>query len=128
MESSQALARRLGLDSCALQLPPDDAKTVKALVREYAVNRDPNSVCSEDLVLRQFLEVGYAGTKACFRFQRVHADEFADDVTFDKVQGLDNVAAIIDFKDVGEDGAPHSRPRCITWGGSWKVFYVETQS
>jgi hypothetical protein len=129
VESGQALARRLGLEACALQLPPDDAKTVKALVREYAVDRAPKRVCSEDLVLREFLEVGYAGTKACFRFQHVHADEFADDVTFDKVQGLDNVAAIIDFKDVGGkyDGVPTTATLYYV-GGSWKVFYVETQS
>jgi len=129
VEAQQALARKLGLEACALQLPPDDAKTVKALVKEYAVDRDPKRVCSEDLVFRQFLDVGYAGKKACFRFQRVHADEFADDVTFDKVQGLDNVAAIIDFTDVGGkyDGVPTTATLYYV-GGSWKVFYVQTQS
>jgi hypothetical protein len=45
------------------------------------------------------------------------------------VQGLDDVAAIIDFKDVGGkyDGVP-TRDTLYYVGGSWKVFYVETQS
>ncbi|MDQ2940490.1 MAG: hypothetical protein M3R23_08180 [Actinomycetota bacterium] len=55
-------------------------------------------------------------------------DEFPDDVTFDNVQGLDNVAAIVDSKDVGGryDGAP-TRATLYYVGGAWKVFYVETQ-
>ena len=45
------------------------------------------------------------------------------------MQGLDNVAAIIDFKDVGGkyDGVPTTATLYYV-GGSWKVYYVETHS
>jgi hypothetical protein len=44
---------------------------------------------------------------------------------FEGVQGLDDVAAIADFEDVGgRDDAMPSRATLYHVDGAWKVFYV----
>ncbi|MEK6276409.1 MAG: hypothetical protein AABM29_00115 [Actinomycetota bacterium] len=123
--TSQKVAGELGLDACALRLPADDATAARAVVKEYETSRDPPRVC-RDLVLPQQVEVGFGSYEGCVQFTRERAEDFfATDVKFISASGVDDVAAIIVFEDVGGkyDGVP-TQGTVYYVDGRWKIFLL----
>lgn len=130
--SEESAAEVGGLDACAFELPTDDAQAAEDVLREFATTADPATSCdTEGLVSEPFLEDGFGGAEACTKEQEAltkNPDQLADDVEVSDVRGVDDVAAILEFEDVGGkfDGEP-STATLYSVDGEWKIYSISAE-
>lgn len=129
-DASEAAASEVGgLDACAFELPTDDAQAAEDVLHEFATTADPATSCDTDgLVSEPFLEDGFGGVQACTKEQEAlekNPDELPTDIEVSDVRGVDDVAAIIEFEDVGGkfDGEPASAT-IYNVDGEWKIYSI----
>lgn len=114
-----------GLLACASVLPKDQAKEAEEVVEEVALTTEPQRVCRE-LVTQNYLDTGFEGSfEECAKFQREEAENFADEVEVEKVDGVADTSASVTITEIGGmyDGEE------TTWilrreGGKWKVNLI----
>jgi ketosteroid isomerase-like protein len=116
-----------GLLACASVLPKDQAAEAEEVVEEVALTTDPKRVCDE-LVTQNYLDVGFEGKyEECAEFQREEAENFAEEVEIEKVDGVADTSASVTITETGGmyDGEES------TWvlrreDGQWKVNLIST--
>jgi len=121
------VGEKAGLLACASVLPKDQAKEAEEVVEEVALTTDPQRVCRE-LVTQNYLDTGFGGEfEECAKFQRENADDFAEEVEVESVDGVADTSASVTITEVGGmyDGEE------TTWvlrreGGQWKVNLIST--
>lgn len=111
--------------ACASVLPKDQAKEAEEVVEEVALTTDPKRVCDE-LVTQNYLDVGFEGKfEECAKFQKEEADNFAEDLKVEKVDGVADTSASVT---ITEEGGMYDGEES-TWvlrreGGGWKVNLI----
>jgi hypothetical protein len=123
------VGKEAGLLACASVLPKDQAEEAEAVVEEVALTTDPKRVCDE-LVTSNYLETGFeGGFEECAKFQREEAENFADEVEVEKVDGVADTSASVTITEIGGqfDGEES------VWvlrreGGEWKVNLISAAS
>jgi hypothetical protein len=121
------VGQEAGLLACASVLPKDQAKEAEEVVKEVALTTVPKQVCDE-LVTQNYLDTGFEGSfEECAKFQREEAENFADEVEVEKVDGVADTSASVTITEVGGmyDGEE------TTWvlrreGDQWKVNLIST--
>lgn len=119
------VGKEAGLLACASVLPKDQAKEAEEVVKEVALTTVPKRVCDE-LVTQNYLDSGFEGSfEECAKFQKANADDFADEVKVEKVDGVADTSASVTITEIGGmyDGEES------TWvlrreGGQWKVNLI----
>jgi len=114
-----------GLLACASVLPKDQAKEAEEVVEEVALTTEPKRVCDE-LVTQNYLDTGFEGSfEECAKFQKANAEDFAEEVEVEKVDGVADTSAAVTITEIGGmyDGEE------TTWvlrreGGQWKVNLI----
>ena len=130
--TEQAAAEVAGLEACAFELPEDDAQAAEDVLREFNTTADPATSCdTEGLVSEPYLEDGFGGVEACTKEQEAltkNPDELPTDVEVSDVRGVDDVAAVLEFEDVGGkfDGEPSSAT-LYNVDGEWKIYSISTE-
>jgi hypothetical protein len=111
--------------ACASVLPKDQAEEAKEVVEEVALTTDPKRVCDE-LVTQNYLDVGFEGKfEECAKFQKEEADNFAEDLKVEKVDGVADTSASVT---ITEEGGMYDGEESV-WvlrreGGEWKVNLI----
>lgn len=111
--------------ACASVLPKDQAKEAEEVVEEVALTTDPKRVCDE-LVTQNYLETGFGGKfEECAKFQKEEADNFAEDLKVEKVDGVADTSASVT---ITEEGGMYDGEES-TWvlrreAGDWKVNLI----
>jgi hypothetical protein len=116
---------KAGLLACASVLPKDQAKEAEEVVEEVALTTDPQRVCRE-LVTQNYLDTGFEGSfEQCATFQKENADDFAEAVKVEEVDGVADTSAAVTITEEGGmfDGEE------TTWvlrrdGERWKVNLI----
>ena len=121
------VGKEAGLLACASVLPKDQAKEAEEVVKEVALTTAPKRVCDE-LVTQNYLDTGFGGEfEECAKFQRENAEDFAEEVEVESVDGVADTSASVTITEVGGmyDGEE------TTWvlrreGDQWKVNLIST--
>jgi hypothetical protein len=119
------VGKEADLLACASVLPKDQAKEAEEVVEEVALTTDPKRVCKE-LVTQNYLDTGFEGKyEECAKFQKEEADNFAEDLKVEKVDGVADTSASVT---ITEEGGMYDGEES-TWvlrreGGQWKVNLI----
>lgn len=119
------VGKEAGLLACASVLPKDQAEEAEEVVEEVALTTDPKRVCKE-LVTENYLETGFEGKyEECAKFQKEEADNFAEDLKVEKVDGVADTSASVT---ITEEGGMYDGEESV-WvlrreGGGWKVNLI----
>jgi hypothetical protein len=119
-----AAAGELGLTDCDGKLSDAEREAAVGLVEELDTTSDPEKACSK-LVFESYVESTFGSRAECARFQRKSSNR-ARSVDVIDVHGTDDVAAVVDFRDV--DGPFEAKPLRATLftgpDGGWLLWNV----
>ncbi|HYH62928.1 MAG TPA: hypothetical protein VD766_13755 [Solirubrobacterales bacterium] len=126
MESAGA---ELDLDACAGVLPDDDAQAAEEVLLEYSTTTDAAVICKPGgIATETFVEDGFGGVKPCLNEQHKLAsepDSLPDDIEVTDVSGVDDVAASIEYEEVGGSSEGTSLSAQLFYvDGAWRIYSV----
>jgi hypothetical protein len=123
------VGKEAGLLACASVLPKDQAKEAEEVVKEVALTTAPKRVCDE-LVTQNYLDTGFkGGFEECAKFQREEAENFADEVEVEKVDGVADTSAAVTIIEIGgQFDGEESVWTLRREGGKWKVNLISAAS
>jgi len=129
VDSMEAAGADLELEACAGILPDDDAEAVEEVLLEYSTTTDAAVICEPGGISAEaFVEGGFGGVEPCLDQQHKLASEpdtLPEDIDVTKVSGIDDIAATIEYEEVG--GAAEGEPlsaQLVYLDGEWKLFSV----
>ena len=99
------------------------------MLLEYSTTTDAAVICEPGgIATEAFVEGGFGGVKPCLDEQQKLASEpssLPDDIEVTKVSGVDDIAATIEYEEVGGSAEGTALSAQLFYiDGEWKIFSV----